>query len=432
MIKLYILVFAVFSCFTASAQLRSRLVAFAKYGADTTIACVDSGGYNHYTRNRGGGMNPQTPYFLEEDPFLLYAPTDFETGNYGLTQFDSAWETGRGDTDISTQVFDENDNIIYSFCQIFTDGSWQKYADFIYTYDANNNLLKQIDTTWTLGKWSYIQLDSYIYDQKDRIISTLQLSRYETDSTWFLGSVSQFNYDISGKLISTVYKNWDAPNDSFSNLGKINFYYTGDKLDSFAQLAYEPSFGYFPSKYGYYYFSPANDTMILNYVLDTNFMRVTNTYDQYHNKTSSTTLVFSTVFAGGRNPGRVTWAYNSYNQVTTERNYNIDASGNFVFSGLTRFYYETYAPEVPFSLNNLLIFPSPTTNTLTIKLEWDQPRSFTVAIFDVLGRRIMQWDEPVFQKYEKTITLPDLAAGNYFIRVSSGKQRFVKQFVVLH
>src|ERR1700733_12335148 len=102
--KIYLLPILLLICCSANAQtLSSRVVAFAKYGADTTIPTVDSGGYKYANSYSGGEMLFRLGGFEQDFPFV-YVPTyDFETGYHGLVKSDSSWETGPNDTDISVQ-----------------------------------------------------------------------------------------------------------------------------------------------------------------------------------------------------------------------------------------------------------------------------------------------------------------------------------------
>ncbi len=419
--KIYFLFFAFFICLNAESQTASRVIAFAKYEVDTTIPCADSGGYI-YSKGRSGEIYSNLSGNFESNyPFVFVPKYDFETGHCGLTKCDSSWELSKTDTDISTQFFDENDNIIYSSCKIFNLGKWHNYDTRSCTYDKNNNLLQQIDSFGEPGSGLNIVLKTFNYDQNNRLLS---INNLPSDTNSISNWRSQYIYDVGGKLVNLESRNWDMSDRKYTT-DSFTFFYKANKPDSVTIYVDK-----YPSTYGKYYFSIANDTMIVNYY-PPNSMRRINTYDIHNNKTSSIQEVLDPRFVSYNNY-KTEWSYNAFNQVTCERNYTRDPSGKWIFSNLTRYYYETYTPEVPFIINNLEVFPSPAKNSVTIKLEWDKSQPFTIMIFDAVGRLVMQWNEHAKQKYEKTINLPDMASGDYLIRAIGGKQKLVKKFVIIN
>lgn len=360
-----------------------------------------------------------TSFFDCDYPFLLVPSIDFETGHHGVTKFDSAWEISTTDTDRSWQVFDENNNIVYAACHKFITGNWQNYISRYYYYDGNNNLLKEVDSNWQSN--GFVNVNQYIstYDSNNRVIS--EISQISDTALW---SQSLYTYAMNNNLTIIEGANWNNKSKNWQNNGeRVIRYGNNNKPDSFLIYYTDPS----GMDIGSYYFSKDNDTMITN----TGLLLATNTYDYLHNKISSTQEVIEPGVDWLSN-SKVDWTYNANNQVTCERNYTLDSTGNWVFVGLNRYYYETYETENPFSINNLVIFPSPAKNNITIKLEWAQSQPFSVALFDAAGRLAMQWSEPAAQKYLQMVNVSYLAAGNYFISVTSGKQKLVKQFVLIN
>ncbi len=187
--------------------------------------------------------------------------------------------------------------------------------------------------------------------------------------------------------------------------------------------------------YGKYAYSPLKDTMIINYFWTHGYPypgllnhKVTTAYDVNHNEVSITTEYTNLV--GKDLSDRYEYVYNSFNQVTSEKYYAMNTSDEWKFSHLFKYYYETYNPGPPYEVNEMDIYPSPTKGDLTLKMLLHDAQPFAVCIYNSVGQKIMQWDEPAIKEYKKTISLPELASGNYFLRVLIGKKRIVKKFVV--
>jgi hypothetical protein len=438
--NIYVLVFAFFICFNAVSQTASRVIAFANYGADTTLPCADSGGYK-YSHGRGGEIySTPFPNFECNYPFTFAYTYDFETGHNGLVKSDTSWELSNTDTDVSVQFFDSNNNIVKSSSQISSRNNALTYIAYYYLYDTNNNLIQQLDTNWISGRWVNIIRNTSAYDQNNEVVETTKLSMSRSDSNWLTGYKDTYLYDGTGKYISYRGDNWDgetnAWDDPDSTIGRL--FYNRNLPDSCIDFSY--IYHYFTSPATTdpisYYFSPTQDTVIANfYGYNINnwivYMTRMTTYDSHHNRTSITQDVIDTAVTW-ISSYRTTWSYNAFDQVACERSYYKDSSGNWIFNNLTRYYYETYTPEVAYSINTMTVFPSPAKNSITIKLEWDKPQPFTIAIFDAVGRLVMQWNEAATREYKETISLPYAPSGNYFIRAIGGKQKLVKQFVIIN
>ena len=418
-------------CLRIYAQTASRVIAFAKYGADTTIPCTDSGGYNKYSFDRGGAINSGTNYFDCDFPFPILIQQDFETGYNGLTKFDSSWETSTTDTDVSTQFFDADNNITNATTYKYYNGIWEKYLSHNYTYDVNNNLLAETDTAWHYLNNSILNVNQYTYTYNSLNKITAQTTKYWQDTQLQVFDDAHYYYDNNNNLTLVTGESFNLGNGSLADSSARTIYYTNNFPDSAIAISFNAYLQGIGGDLIKYYFSPATDTMVANFFAWDNYYRVTNVYDDHHNKIATATVVLDPSVTSLITQ-KQEWSYNSYNQVTAQRQYYPDSFGNWVFAGLTRFYYETYNPGPPFEINNLEIYPSPAQNTLTIKLEWDKAQPFTFSIWNVIGQKIMEWNEPAATEYEKTINLPRLASGHYFIRVNSGNQRLVKRFVIIN
>jgi hypothetical protein len=138
------------------------------------------------------------------------------------------------------------------------------------------------------------------------------------------------------------------------------------------------------------------------------------------------------------NVKQYSWAYNTDNQPLTYLSASWDSSGLWVFNNtdnITTYYYAhdsaTRVANVS-NLNNLQLYPVPAQNVLNINMTWNAPQAFTVAIIDVQGRVLRQWNESATGNYSKSIPVADLATGNYFLAIKNGTTNTARQFTVAH
>ncbi len=432
--KIYIFLLLLLFSINTGAQTATRVVAFARFRGDTTLPCTDSGGYK-YSNGRGGAIyyTPSSDFGCN-NPFVFVPRYDFESGYNGLTNFDSAWEISPTDTDISVQFFDSYDNITYAQCNMFKGGIWQKFQSQSYSYDINQNLVQFTDSGSYSRKWIADALYKYAYDQNNRLIQLFSFSGRELGS-WIFIDTCHYYYDSAGLLTKTIGLNteirgnnlYDSTN-SIKTISNIN-----GVRDSFVYSDSVRHQRFASIESAKYYFSANGDTMIVNYNPKDQFKRRSTVFDSHGNPIVQTQEILDTMLIqAGSTSYKKTWSYNSNNQVTCERDYLRDSTGNWTFTNLIRYYYESYTPAAPFVINTISVFPSPANNSVTIKLEWDKAQAFALGVFDVAGRLVSEWSEPAMQKYEKTMSLAELPPGHYFVKAVSGKQVLVNRFVVLH
>ncbi|HEX7070324.1 MAG TPA: glucoamylase family protein, partial [Rhodothermales bacterium] len=89
-------------------------------------------------------------------------------------------------------------------------------------------------------------------------------------------------------------------------------------------------------------------------------------------------------------------------------------------------------PEIPYRASlSITLYPNPAQDHLTAELELPAAGPVRVAVFDVLGRRVLDVTETVHPAGHASIEIPttELAPGVYFVRVSAGEESTVRPFV---
>jgi len=108
-------------------------------------------------------------------------------------------------------------------------------------------------------------------------------------------------------------------------------------------------------------------------------------------------------------------------EITLGWNIGESFSGNWTKEGtlLTEGFYQNFdllldvGPKLP--LNELMVFPNPATNSITIKSDWLKGKTFILTLSDIGGQKIQQvkTDNPYYH-----INLIDYKPGIYFLSVA--------------
>ena len=432
----YLLFIVVLLCSSAFAQSGSRVVSFQEFNTDTTGTPRIFGNYV-YSNGNGGQMfiGMIEPCIDCDYPITVIPQYDYTAIHPGCVIFDTAWQITDSDTARTIHTF-AGHNISSGLIQNSYAGSggiWYNNATSAYIYDVYNNILQQTNQVWSSGTW--VNADQYIftYDIANRPISEIY---QRWDSTgWNNDFETLYTYNSDGDPIVFEYKNWISGN--WQKEEKRCYYYTTGTLDSFVRFFAQVIGGdtiYTHENVGYYYYSSAGDTVILNntYGTDT-FFRVINTYDAHKNTTLRAEYALDPTLTG-YSSNKWDYSYNANNKLTTEYYYDMDTSGRWAFSGLNRFSYEAYTPAGIKAINedagHILVYPSPAQNMVTIKLNWAESLPFSMSIYDNIGRVVRVWKEPAMTSCTKTIVTAGIPNGNYIIKATNGAEEQTGRFVV--
>lgn len=247
-----------------------------------------------------------------------------------------------------------------------------------YTYDANGQLT---ELTWYDAGNTMIQRFAYTYT------NNLLTSEKEEKMhfSWMVVSIKNYSYNIAGKLIRT----------------------------ELLRSGTDP--------YAMFYYS----------------------YDNAGNLVESKRAFWETSLNAYQDYTRALWTYNNNNlPVYAESQHYDPNSQNWyhradTISGFSdrrlNFYYQLYwSTSVAQTSRNTTfnVYPVPANGFVNVNVEWNQPQAFTATIVNMEGRIIKQWKEEKTKKYAKTISLPELSPGNYFLKLEGEHEKAEKQMVI--
>ena len=79
---------------------------------------------------------------------------------------------------------------------------------------------------------------------------------------------------------------------------------------------------------------------------------------------------------------------------------------------------------------NITLYPNPTVSDINLSMEDAEFGKYTFQVFNTSGAEVFVEVENFDAGFSKNINLTDLSAGEYFLKVSKGKNTFTKAFII--
>lgn len=412
----------------------SRLVAMVSLDYDgTSFVPVDSVSAS-YSGGRGGKYNEKWEdweWAYDNTNGYEYNPA---TSSYGSSVFRS------------NQTFDASDHILTSTSEEWAAhlGTWRNSWKDTYTYDAAGNRTVEMSQTWdtTAGTWKNLYKDTYTYTASGKVATNISQLWNSGAGVWGDGSRITYTYDGAGNRITSVNDLWNSSTSAWENQSRADYTYDGA-----GNLTSE--------RYGMW------DGTSMSW--DTSGRR-TYTYDASNRRTEElnetkmsgvwepNSKVLYSNFAGDKpqtvlyqnwdgglmaftDDEREHYTYNADGMVTYLYNETWDdPTAAWVMDGsyAIRNRYETYTTGIAAGgrpENDLLVYPVPTANSLTLRGSWESAEPLTVVITDAAGRICSQLSKLTVKGHSVTIPTAQLQAGVYLLTVQTGNEKAVRPFV---
>lgn len=415
----------------AQAQTSSRLVAKADwYNNGAIFLPLDSTAYS-YTNPRGGDLMHTLKYNTAVSWKIMPSDTVYSNDSTIYQQFDG------------------NNNIISKTNTVWNaaTSSWENATKTLYFYDANNNVDTMVSQIWGGTNWVNVSRDIYSYTLGNRLFSVQNQVWNGTTMAFDANTQKTYYYNVGGNLVQEIEQVWNTSTSTYNYTNKYDYTYTSS--NQLASTTYSVwGGGGWVASYMYTYSYDASNNMIAEL------------YQTYNTTTAAwdnITLENYSSFVGGMpqleidqrwdttgggmwvNNLEKTYAYNSFNQLTNSVEESWNIAGFWEHANGDRaanYYYETYTGTS--SVGNVAangeanIFPVPAQNVLNISLNWNEAQAFTVAIYNMNGVVVRQWNVPATAQYNTSIPVNTLAAGNYVVKIAGTNGQIVKQVVVAH
>jgi hypothetical protein len=338
-----------------------------------------------------------------------------------------------------SQTFDAHDNILTNTEQRWMSGSWQNSRNTINTYDAMDNILTVTDQYWVASGWRNNLKITNTYTGTNKIATMLEQT---WSTTWDDIFQIVYSYDAADNNTKMLVLLWDATSSAWDSSFQLlhTFDASGNLLTETDQIW---------------------DTASASWQ---NYTQVVSTYDAMNRTTSTTwSTWYSTIWMGnvrylysdftGMNPGTLIYqvaasgtfenyhkdsiTYNSFNQpifdFCTGWNDITSAWEDFEGGFITHFYYELLADGIRevSGKGAATVFPVPAKDAVSINVTWTEPQAFTTSIIDMQGRIHRSWQVPACIRHAETVSIADLPAGTYLVRMEGIKDNILQQITVV-
>lgn len=327
-----------------------------------------------------------------------------KTGAVTLWNNSGSWDT----SNIEEYAFDTNNNII-EYTVGYPEVNKFKYW---YQYDANNNWLgfyqARYDTLTLV--WDTIERFVCAYDANNNRLSGTNLGpqsggwqTFYADTNVYSGNnlIYTYNYGVSYGVYRLFRKDSNAYNSN---------------NDMIYQLSWYP------------------------YLVVPPYLKTINTYDNAHHLTLSLSGFVSHPADSFTTVARYRATYNSHGQISSSLDDFSSDSGQTWNPGpimggayMHRYHYEDepiYVPEIAKNISTIELYPNPASSAITINVSFISPEQSQIAILDIKGNVMMQWNEAATKQLHKMIPLQFLSAGNYVLVLKSKGDTQSRMFTV--
>lgn len=415
-----------------TAAMGSRIIAYmvkvhdgATYVNTDTLHLVYSG-------TRGGDLT-HTP--------LKYDNAQQWTWNTTTSSWDNKYKY--------SQTFDANNNptdMIEMKWNTVTS-AWENYFHYIYMFDANNNMTSQIEQDWNTvtNTWDNAYKYTYTYDANHNRLTYIQQNWNTVTSTWDNGYKYTYTYNAANKVTQETDFLWNTATSTWDNWYKYTYTYDANNnlLTELTQVWNTTTSTWDNNSLETSTYSVSNQNLTtISQTWNTSTSSWDNDERTIHadftgiNPGTDTIQQWNNSASTWDNKTRYKYTYNSYDQWVTylEDTWNVGgfwqgASGDYSY----HIYYEEYATNVK-SLSavggSADVYPMPATDKLNIDLTWNEAQPFTVSIVDLQGRVSRTWQAASATSYHQAISVGELPAGTYFLKIEGTKGHIVKQLVV--
>jgi hypothetical protein len=382
---------------------------------------------------------------------------------------DSTWYW----SDLDVMEYDANKLCVLEIDFDFHNGIRDKDYGYFYDYDANGNFISEIGASWDNGQWDTSWKEVYYYSATDQYLGAIEYDY--NNGTWEKEWKSEYVYDANGYLIERTYSDWDNGQwELYSKTVQTN--HTDGRIESEVYF-YKSSTFLEPGDSAFYEYNSSLELIrsmrydwddpvwdaynMYEYVYYTNSDLHTRTsYYKYSSTTWDTSYKYIYNYAA---PGYVSerieqdwdngsWVNSYKDGYTYDMNYvypQITANPYYLDDDfqmfLTEFEYEWNEDDAIWELeyrdyfhwshtgigieeeelSDINVYPVPTANLLTIKVE--QADEFEYQLYDMNGRLI---SEKTVKANETTLQLKGCASGLYMLHVTYDATTSVHKVIV--
>jgi hypothetical protein len=289
--------------------------------------------------------------------------------------------------------------------------AWITDSKNVYTYNAANQLSYDQFQLWD-GISAYVPSKqvTYYYDMAGNVIN--ETNNDFVSSTPVFTSKKDYTYNTANKMLTATHSTWNGA--GWDNTEMFTHTYdTSNRKTSELHQNYDGT-------------AFVNDMIKL--------------YSDYTGANAATEIdqMWDTAGTGSwKDTYKYSYTYNTGGQLTSATRQSNDISigwTNVMGDTKANYYYGTFTSvkDVRANGGTANLFPVPAQNAVTISIKWNEAQSSTITVTDMLGRPVVTRSLNAGTT-EATISVSELAAGNYLVNINGANgASVVKQIVVAH
>jgi hypothetical protein len=417
-------------CQVAQGQtISSRLLAQAHSSNDgATFHKQDSTVYNYLSNNRGGDLNTQLKFDMATKWLFIDDTTTVNNQNF-------------------IQEFDSSNNLTSNITQFWTGSAWVNVGKSLYFYDSTKRLSYMISQTWGGSSWTNVSKNQYTYTTGAQLLADSYMTWDGTSSTFLPSTQIIYYYDLAGNKTQEVRQmyNWTTLAYDYADRA-LHTYSATNKLLSTTYSTWSGSAWVNSTLNTYAYDS--GDNRISELFQIWNSLSMTWDNNTLHTFSSFTTMHMPQVdilqtwlvdSAMWNNSMKTTNTYNSFGQLTSaiSQSWNVAGFWEYALGDPKANYY--YGPYLVAAVTNIAnvggdvkMYPVPAQNMLHLDLKWEEAQAADIAIFDVAGKTVVNFQTPVAAQYHSAVPVGNFADGVYIVKINGKNGQIVKQMVIAH
>lgn len=415
--------------------------------ATTSFQRTDSAWY-YYTGGRSGAI---------KWPEAATSP-DFYHFNDDLIQSDSTYHQNIFDTyphSKAINTYDLSNRLTSTEVQVYLDAidTWQKNSLTTYTYSSGNKTEELYQVWFVTTGWYDVSRKSFAYDIRNNLLSVLE--EHKSGSVWKPFQKDDYTYDSLNRITSSTTQNADTLGVLVNSYRVLYNYSIDTNLTDKIMMNWADSAGTgvwrLSNRFCYEYNTTHKAVADTFYLYDnvggwTKQYYENNSFDGAGNTIVTLRKRWNPSIFTFVNDRRYTWSYNTENQCTAAYSetwiqntntwffYTSENAGHIDY--IRRYYYGPLPASVDRTnverLVDLTVYPSPASDFVTIKANFHEAAPYTLSIYDIQGRLALHYTEPAAKIMYKTISVNNLPAGIYNVRLVSDAVKAQASLIVTH
>lgn len=381
------------------------------------LMTIDSTTYD-YSNGRGGAIDPERP---NDDQNILFDNSYTYNYDNNINDYGNRLHRSQQFTDNKVTM------LTYTPWRYTSNGwTWKDSARYLYNYATDGRMIESTSELWFGSIWTNSVSSTLQYNTSNNIIKMSSVA-YEVE----------FKYNSNNKIEQVVDKRLTG-GFVLENSERKTYTYNGNDIASYELEAWSTSLGVWVriNRWEYTYVS-GTDKLDEELVYEWNngwvlTKRINYDYDSKNNLSQILTERWDAAAQQYINDKREKWEYNVDDLPTKmERQTWTGSSWGYAYGDeVIHYRYERYFPTsvntIASADDMLNVFPVPANNTVNVN--WDKHYNYNIAVVDMAGRVVLNSNA----NSNTQLSVNNLPNGNYFVKVSDGADRMVKQIVVAH